>query len=125
MPGVDMNTFEVAVRVGHMLYGDMVGITALVDTGATDTVLPTSFLHELGVQPDMKVQVAYADGEIRETDSGQTRIAYNGVERVCPVLFGEEDIYLLGATTLEILKLMVDPVNQELVPAPPMRGRSF
>jgi hypothetical protein len=41
------------------------------------------------------------------------------------VLFGEEDIYLLGATTLEILKLMVDPVNQELVPAPPMRGRPF
>jgi predicted aspartyl protease len=65
LPGVDMNTFEVAVRVGHMLYGDMVGITALVDTGATDTVLPTSFLHELGVQPDMKVQVAYANGEIR------------------------------------------------------------
>ena len=67
-----------------MLYGDMVGVTALVDAGATHTVLPTSFLRELGVQPDMKVQVAYADGEIRETDSGQARIAYNGVERVCP-----------------------------------------
>ena len=58
-----------------------------------------------------------SDGETRETDSGQARIAYNGVERVCPVLFGEEDIYLLGATTLEILKLMVDPMNQELVSA--------
>ena len=80
-----------------MLCGDMVGVTALVDAGATHTVLPTSFLRELGVQPDMKVQVAYADGETRETDSGQARIAYNGVERVCPVLFGEEDIYLLGA----------------------------
>ena len=58
-----------------MLYGDMVGVTALVDAGATHTVLPTSFLRELGVQPDMKVQVAYADGETRETDSGQARIA--------------------------------------------------
>ena len=29
MPGVDMNTFEVAVRVGHMLYGDMVGVVVL------------------------------------------------------------------------------------------------
>ena len=108
-----------------MLYGDMVGVTALVDAGATHTVLPTSFLRELGVQPDMKVQVAYADGEIRETDTGQARIAYNRVERVCATLFGEEDIYLLGATTLEILKLMVDPVNQELVSAPPMRARPF
>ena len=120
-----MSTFEVVMRVGHMLYGDMGGVTDLVDTGATHAVLPTSFLHEPRVQPDMKVQVAYADGEIRETDSGQARIAYNGVERVCPVLFGEEDIYLLGATTLEILKLMVDPVNQELVSAPPMRARPF
>ena len=38
-----MSTFDVAVRVGHMLYGDMVGITALVDTGATDTVLLPPF----------------------------------------------------------------------------------
>ena len=120
-----MSTFEVAVRVGHMLYGDMVHVTALVDTGATHTVLPAPLLHQLGVEPDMRVQVAYVDGEIRETDSGQARIAYNGVERVCPVIFGEEEIYLLGATTLEILKLMVDPVNQELVSAPPMRARPF
>ena len=97
----------------------------MVDTGATHAVLPTSFLHEPRVQPDMKVQVAYADGEIRETDTGQARIAYNRVERVCAALFGEEDIYLLGATTLEILKLMVDPMNQELVPATPIRGRPF
>ena len=120
-----MSTFEVAVRVGHMLYGDMAGVMALVDTGATDTVLPGSFLHQLGVQPDMKIQVAYADGETRETDSGQVRIAHNGVERVCPVMFGQEDIYLLGATTLEILKLVVDPVNEVLGPAPPIRGRPF
>ena len=100
-----MSTFEVAVRVGHILYGDMAGVTALVDTGATRTVLPASFFCELGVLPGMKVQVGYADGEIRETDTGQARIAYNRVERVCPGLFGEEDIYLLGATTLEILEL--------------------
>ena len=121
-----MSTFEVSVRVGHMLYGDMVAVTALVDTGATDTVLPASLLRQLGVEPDMQVQVAYANGEVRDTEAGQARIAYNGIERVCPIVFGEEeDIFLLGATTLEILKLMVDPVNQELVPAPPIRGRPF
>ena len=116
---------EVAVRVGHMVQGSMVAVTALADTGATYTVLPASLLHELGVEPDMRVQVAYANGEVRDTDAGQVRIGHNGVERVCPVLFGEEDIFLLGATTLEILRLMVDPVNQQLVPAPPIRGRPF
>lgn len=121
-----MSTFEVSVRVGHMLCGDMVAVTALVDTGARATVLPGSLLHQLGVEPDMRVQVAYANGEVRDTDAGQVRIGHNGVERVCPILFGEEEgIFLLGATTLDILKLMVDPVNRQLVPAPPIRGRPF
>lgn len=109
-----------------MVYGEMAAVTALVDTGATYTVLPIPLLHQLGVEADMQVQVAYASGEVRDTDAGQARIAYNGIERVCPILFGEEeDIFLLGATTLEILRLMVDPVNRQLVPAPPIRRRPF
>ena len=120
-----MGTFEVAVRVGHMLYGDMVDVTALVDTGATHTVLPASFLSELRVEPDMRLRTAYANGDVEEADSGQARIAYDNVERVCPVIFGAAGVYSVGATTLENLNLMVDPVNQALVPAPPIRGRPF
>ena len=120
-----MSTFEVSVRVGHMMYGDMVAVTALVDTGATHTVLPASFLRQLQVEPDIRLKIAYANGDVGEADSGQVRIAYNGFERVCPVIFGAEGIYSLGATTLENMNLMVDPVNQELVQAPPIRGRPF
>ena len=83
-----MSTFEVGIRVGHMVYGDMVGVTALVDTGATHTVLPASFLNDLQVEPDVRLKIAYANGEIGEVDSGQARIAYDGVERVCPVILG-------------------------------------
>ncbi len=82
-----MSAFDVAVRVGHMLYGDMAGVTVLVDTGATHTVLPASFLGELS-GARRKAKIAYANGEIGEVDSGQARIAYNGIERVCPVIFG-------------------------------------
>ncbi len=114
-----------AVRVGHMVYGDMVHVTALVDTGATHTVLPASFLTQLQVEPDITLKIAYANGDVEEAESGQVRIAYNGFERVCPVIFGAEDIYSVGATTLETMNLMVDPVNQELVSAPPIRGRPF
>ena len=35
--------------------------------------------------------------------------------RRCPVIFGVEDEYLLGATTLEIFNLAADPVNETLV----------
>ena len=118
-----MSTFEVAIRVRHMGNGDMINVTTLVDTGATHTVLPSSFLRELQVEPDMRLKILYANGEVEEVDSGEARIAYNGVERGCTVIFGAEGIYSLGATTLENMNLMVDPVNQELVPAPPIRGR--
>ena len=120
-----MSTFEVGIRVGHMVYGDMVAVSALVDTGATHTVLPASFLETLGVEPDLQVQVAYADGEVREAGSGEVRIAYNGMERVCPVIFGEEDSYLVGKITLKILNLTVDSGHEALVAAPPIRGRPF
>ena len=95
-----MGTFEVAVRVGHMLYGDMVDVTALVDTGATHTVLPASFLSELRVEPDMRLRIAYANGDVEEADSGQARIAYDNVERVCPVIFGAAGVYSVGGNHL-------------------------
>ena len=34
----------------------------------------------------------------------------------CPVIFGPEDQYLVGATTLEAFSLMVDPESALLVP---------
>ena len=120
-----MGTFEVPIGVGHMIYGDTVDVLALVDTGATDTVLPESLLEQLQVQPDNKVLSVLGNGDIEELDAGQVRVAYNGLERVCPVVFGAEGIHLLGATTLEIFRLVVDPVNQVLAPAPPMRARPF
>ena len=32
------------------------------------------------------------------------------------MVFGPENLHLLGATTLEALLLMVDPINRQLVP---------
>ncbi len=120
-----MGTFEVTIGVGHMTYGDMVEVSALVDTGATDTVLPASLLEQLQVRPHAKVSAVIGNGEIEELDAGQAKIAYNGIDWICPIVFGSEGIHLLGATTLEIFKLVVDPVNQVLTPAPPRRARPF
>jgi hypothetical protein len=34
------------------------------------------------------------------------------------VIFGDDGIYLLGATALESIGLMLDPLRRELKPAP-------
>ena len=41
---------------------------------------------------------------------------FGGEVMPCPVIFGREGRYLLGATTLENFDLAVDPVNQRLTP---------
>ena len=49
------------------------------------------------------------------------RFSIGGVERYCPVIFGSEDEYLVGATTLEIFELVVDPLGERLAPAKQLR----
>ena len=112
-----MGTFSVTIGVGHPNgEGDLSAVSAIVDTGATDTVVPASLLAYWGIAPIAQWPFDLADGSQVIWDAGQARIAYAGQEWICPVIFGEEDQYLLGATTLEAFKLMVDPVNQQLVP---------
>lgn len=47
---------------------------------------------------------------------GMARILIDDIDWHCPIIFGPEEQYLVGATTLEIFGLMVDPAGQELVP---------
>ena len=114
-----MGTFEVPIRVGNLNGGDLVEVAATVDTGATYTTLPTSLLQRLNVEPLREEIVEIADGTTQVWGTGQARLAYDGQQWICPVNFGHEDVYLLGATTLEIFDLMVDPVDQHLVRRPP------
>ena len=57
-------------------------------------------------------------------NTGRARIAYEDQEWIRPVNFGPEEVYLLGATALEIFDLMVDPHEQHLVRRPPPRAPS-
>ena len=53
-----------------------------------------------------------------------SRIVYGLYDMPCYVMFGSEDVYLLGATTLEAFGLTVDPMDQALVPKI-LRARPF
>ena len=51
------------------------------------------------------------------TDVGQVRLQLGGRERIVLVVFGEADASaLIGATTLELFNLAIDPVGKRLIP---------
>ena len=119
-----MSLFSVTIGVGNPEGGDLIEISAVVDTGAHHTMLPQSLLEQLHVQPIMERNIGFADGNRRVLGIGQARISHGGYEMTCPVIFGPDEKYLLGATTLEIFSLSVDPVNHTLVPVE-FVGRPF
>lgn len=51
------------------------------------------------------------DGDFIQRDVGEAQFRIDNRERACPVIFGPEGQYLLGATTLQIFDLMVDPTE--------------
>ena len=112
-----MGVFNCQVSVCSLDRGQPREIDATVDTAATYTMLPTPLLRELGISPARKGVFEMGDGRRVEMDVGNAWVAINGTEAPSPVIFGGDDTApLLGAVTLEILQLAVDPVGQRLVP---------
>ena len=90
-------------------------VDALVDTGASHTVLPASLLRRLGVVPYRTVLHRIADGSRIPREIGETRLRVNGLQATRIVAFGDEDLPpLMGADTLQGILLAVDPVEERL-----------
>ena len=80
--------------------------------------MPASFLTELGVSPDDEREFSLADREMRVYPVGELRFSVGDRERTAPVIFGDEGMYLLGATSLQNLDLVPDTTNHQLISAP-------
>ena len=116
-----METFSSPVRIASLDGQNTIEIEATVDTGATYTMLPGSLLRQLGIEPAYTSTFEFADGRRVSMEIGEARATINGTSVTTLIIFGEEDVpALLGAYTLEGLRLAVDPVNQRLVPATPI-----
>ena len=119
-----VGVFEVTVGLGRLGDGELTPVTAMVDTGAAHSVMPDSLLRQLGVAPIEYRPFTIADGNEVEYGFGMARLSIEGREFPCPVLFGAEGQFLLGATSLQIFHLMVDSVEEKLV-TKPLRARAI
>ena len=112
-----MSTFNWPMQLRNLDGGPTVQVDALVDTGATYSVIPANLLKELGVPVARQAQFELGDGRIVDMDIGEARATINGKSVITQVIFGGDDATpLLGSYTLEGLLLAVDLYNERLVP---------
>lgn len=87
----------------------------LVDTGATDSLVPAHELQKIGVRQEGKMSYELMDGTVKEYPYGLVRIEFMGEITAGRVIFGDADSEpLLGVTALESVGIMVDPTNKTL-----------
>lgn len=114
-----MGTFRIAIEIGDPEGQHWETMEALVDTGASYTLIPRSLLERLGVSGTFRHPFVLADGRQLECEVAETRVRLNGRTRTTLVIFGEEGAApLLGADTLEGFGLAPDPVGRRLISVP-------
>jgi clan AA aspartic protease len=100
--------------IANPFTGKNTSVKALVDTGATDTVIPRKVAEELQLPVTGKSVVLTARGPVELNECvGVMEII--GKRRTVPMLISDEiNFTLIGVTTLEWLRLEVDPTTGKL-----------
>lgn len=96
----------------------------LVDTGATDSLVPAYELNAIGVQPVGKKTYELANGEVVEYEFGLVEIGFLDEVTAGRVIFGpDKSEPILGVTALESVGIVVDPASRTLrkLPAIPLK----
>src|SRR3990172_1966088 len=98
-----MGTFRVPVEIANIAGGGpFERVEALVDTGATYTLLPEEILHRLGVEPRGKRRFLLADNREAMYPTAWVLAKIDGEIQPTIVVFGASGCDpLLGAVTLE------------------------
>lgn len=94
----------------------------LVDTGATDCLVPRQCLESIGLQSKGQRRYTLADGSEIRMDVTAAQVEFMGEFVGATIIFGDEDAEpLLGVTALESVGIEVDPRNQTLKRLPAVR----
>ena len=87
----------------------------LVDTGATDSLVPRRWLEQIGIEPRGSRTYRLADGNVVEFEIAFAELEF--MEDVAParVIVGDDEAEpLLGVIALEQAGVVVDPESQRL-----------
>ena len=94
----------------------------LVDTGATDCLVPRPYLEAIGLEPKGYRVYELADGSEIRLDITTADIEFMDEVTAGRIIFGEPGTEpLLGVTALESAGIEVDPTNQRLKKLPSIR----
>ncbi|MBI2345783.1 MAG: aspartyl protease family protein [Deltaproteobacteria bacterium] len=89
----------------------------LADSGAIYSVLPEPIWKKMGLKPLREVEFTLADGTVITRQVSECFFEVQGQGGTSPVILGhKDDAPLLGAVTLEVLGLMLNPLSRELLP---------
>jgi clan AA aspartic protease len=96
---------------------EAIEVKFLIDSGASYSLLPAPVWKALKLKPQRSMEFTLADGTIVERGISECIIKLAQGEGHSPVILGEKgDAPLLGAVTLEILGLVLNPFNRTLQP---------
>lgn len=110
-----MGCFRHPVEIGDWHAERFERVDALVDTGASYSMLPTPLLERMDVTPIKRMWFRVADGGRIRRKLGYTWIRVDGQLAITLIVFAETDnTPLLGSHALESLGMGVDPVNKRL-----------
>ena len=112
-----MGMFEVNVKLANLAAPTQTEeVSLLVDTGATLSWIPRALLEKLGVKAFSRLPFTLADGRRLERDTTAVLLTIDGRKAPVQVAFGEDgEEAVLGATSLEGLGFMVDPIAEKLI----------
>lgn len=113
-----MGIFEVRVGLANLAAPERsTEVTLLVDTCATLSWIPRAILEGLGVPSYSRLPFTLADGRRLEREITAVLMTLDGRKAPVQVAFGEPgEEPVLGATALEGLGFLVNPVGRKLIP---------
>lgn len=106
------------IRLQNPENGKSLKVPALVDTLATDTVIPESLAKEIGLRTLRKTKVETAKGKMLVYES-MCRLKIEKQQKIVPVIIAKNiRRVLVGVTTLETMGLALDLKRRKFLHSP-------
>lgn len=116
MPKYDAENFDPPAPVAHVSLRDpatgasLAEVPMLIDTGADVTLLPRSYIDQLGTEPavDIAYQIQGFDGESKLANMVELELTFLGKKFTGQFLLVDQPMGILGRNILNVLSITFD-----------------